>query len=194
MRLVTFVVMTLLLSKIRQDRMRDLELSSTDPLTGALNSRAFLRDSRSVLDHAERLGRPTSLAFFDVDDFKIVNDQIGHAAGDELLRIIVSVMRARVRASDLVVRMGGDEFAVLLPDTDVTAAHDVVGRLCQALVETTRRGGWIVGFSVGLVTYREATSIEEMLKDADNLMYVSKRRGKNCVVHEVRGVRQSVSG
>ena len=125
-----------------------------------------------------------ALLFIDLDDFKDVNDSLGHAAGDELLRVVAGRLRAIVRATDLVARLGGDEFALLLTDLDNPAdALRLAQRVVVTLAETVQIGRREVhvGASVGLALRHSSSSIEGWVREADVAMYAAKGRGKNRV-------------
>jgi diguanylate cyclase (GGDEF)-like protein len=155
--------------------------ASHDTLTGLAN-RALFSDRA---DHAlERRGLSELIVcFFDIDDFKDINDSYGHGAGDELLRVIGQRLRECVRPADTVARFGGDEFAVLLEDTQLQGALDVIDRLYASVSTPIRLGEdeeVVVQLSVGMtmVSGRDVTS-EELLAEADAAMYTAKARGKN---------------
>jgi diguanylate cyclase (GGDEF)-like protein len=121
-----------------------------------------------------------------VDDFKQVNDHLGHSAGDRLLRTVADTIRENVRGIDVVARLGGDEFAILMPETDGAAAGVVVRRVRRRLLDAARAGGWPVTFSIGVVTFdTPPASCDEMLQAADDLMYAAKRHGKNAIRQRV---------
>nr|MDQ3806083.1 GGDEF domain-containing protein [Acidobacteriota bacterium] len=118
----------------------------------------------------------------------LVNDHLGHSAGDRLLKSVAEIIRRDVRSIDVVARLGGDEFAVLMPETDEQAARAAVSRLRQRLALSARRHGWPVTFSIGVVTFdAPPASVDEMLRAADELMYAAKRLGKDSVRHRVEG-------
>ncbi|HEX3898099.1 MAG TPA: EAL domain-containing protein [Mycobacteriales bacterium] len=154
--------------------------ASHDTLTGLANRALFAERA----DHALERRSLTELVvcFFDLDDFKDVNDSFGHSAGDELLRVIGKRLRDCVRPADTVARFGGDEFAVLLEDTQLPEALDVIDRLYAAVSYPLRVGDEevLVHLSVGMTTLggRSVTS-EELLEEADAAMYAAKARGKN---------------
>ncbi|HWA67024.1 MAG TPA: EAL domain-containing protein [Mycobacteriales bacterium] len=154
--------------------------ASHDALTGLANRSLFAERAQHALER--RSLTELVVCFFDLDDFKDVNDSFGHGAGDELLRVIGGRLRDCVRPADTVARFGGDEFAVLLEDTQLTEALDVVDRLYAAVSYPLRLGDEevLVHLSVGMTTLggRSVTS-EELLAEADAAMYAAKARGKN---------------
>jgi diguanylate cyclase (GGDEF)-like protein len=154
--------------------------ASHDTLTGLANRALFAERAQHALER--RTLTELVVCFFDLDDFKDVNDSFGHGAGDELLRVIGRRLRDCVRPADTVARFGGDEFAVLLEDTDLTEALDVVDRLYAAVSYPLRLGDEevLVHLSVGMTVLggRNVTS-EELLAEADAAMYAAKGRGKN---------------
>jgi len=167
---------------------QESELARTDYLTGAFNGRHFGELAAAEINRARRHGHPFSVAYMDVDDFKEVNDRLGHSAGDRLLKAVADTLRREVRAMDTVARLGGDEFAVLMPETDAGAARVAAARVRRRLLEAARAGRWPVTFSIGVVTFdAPPASVDEMLRAADELMYSAKRLGKNSVRHRVSG-------
>jgi diguanylate cyclase (GGDEF)-like protein/PAS domain S-box-containing protein len=165
-------------------------LSRSDPLTGMLNRRSFDESLQAQLAYSRRYKRGGALLIVDLDRFKQINDEFGHAAGDEALRVVSRVLAANLRETDvvgrdrggLVARLGGDEFALLLPETDAAGAEAVAERLVAALAaESVLVGGREVrlGVSVGAATFDglSAQSAEELLAAADRAMYVVKAAG-----------------
>jgi diguanylate cyclase (GGDEF)-like protein len=162
------------------------QLARTDPLTGLANRRAFLEAAAGEIERARRSGNPMTIAYLDCDDFKRVNDVLGHAEGDQLLATVGATLRGETRAVDAVARLGGDEFGLLLVDTDGPTAEALLHRLRVALVVAMRDHGWKVGFSIGAATFHAVpVSVDQMIGLADALMYETKRAGKNGLTHEV---------
>ncbi len=183
-----FVAVGTSLAALRRATDNESRLARTDPLTGAANARAFAEAAEKEIQRARRYGHTFTLASLDIDDFKAINDRLGHSAGDALLRAVADTLHANVRAVDTVARMGGDEFAVLLPETGHDPGGVVLRKIVSALVAVAARNGWPVTFSVGAVSCSSPTSsVEEILKVADDHMYAVKRAGKN-------GIRQVVLG
>jgi diguanylate cyclase (GGDEF)-like protein len=154
-------------------------LAHHDELTGAANRRRFYDEAQGTLLQAERDGRPFSLLYLDLDDFKGVNDRHGHACGDALLKHVSSTLQALLRQTDLLARFGGDEFVLLLRDTASGEAEAVASRCRAALegpfvIDGQRLSG--VG-SLGTVSYPEhGWTIDELLRHADTAMYREKAR------------------
>lgn len=181
-RLGFFVIVTVLLADRRNLLRREGSLARTDFLTGVANSRHLFDQLNMELGRCARYGRPVSLAYIDLDDFKRVNDRDGHAAGDRLLRSVAEALDAQVRREDLVARVGGDEFAVILPESGAAAAA-VVGRKLHAAVRQVLAGGTHpVTCSIGVVTcLRPPASADDFVRMADALMYQVKNMGKDAV-------------
>jgi diguanylate cyclase (GGDEF)-like protein len=156
------------------------DLADQDPLTPLLNRRAFLRELRRVLTFAQRYGGPASLIYFDLDGFKAVNDRFGHAAGDAALKGVAERLRAQVRESDIVGRIGGDEFGVILVQADLSAALAKAASLAAAIeAEPIACGEWLtpLKISFGVRQIDPALTAEQVLADADAQMYARKRAG-----------------
>jgi diguanylate cyclase (GGDEF)-like protein/PAS domain S-box-containing protein len=155
-----------------------------DELTGLHTRHAFRNEAELLFRLASRTGSPSALGFIDVDNLKLVNDTMGHAAGDRLISLIGSTLTASTRATDVVGRLGGDELAVLLPDTETDHVPAYFERLHARLLDALRAGGWPAGVSIGAASFPAAPpSLDAALNYADDLMYQAKRAGKNRVVH-----------
>jgi diguanylate cyclase (GGDEF)-like protein len=153
-------------------------LASTDALTKLANRRGFETFARQALAMCTRLNRPATLAYFDLNGFKQINDWFGHAEGDRALRTFASGLESVFRESDAVARLGGDEFAVLLTDTSPAEARYAISRLRRWIDEENRLAGrgYEIRFSAGEVGFDSTRhqSIEDMLKEADAAMYREK--------------------
>lgn len=168
--------------------------ASHDDLTGLRNRRSWQAEAERELAKARREGRPVSLLVLDLDKFKSVNDQCGHAAGDVVLRAVGEALRDGVRGGDLPGRMGGDEFMVLLPDTELADATHVAKALCARLgrLQVAEAGGVDFTVSVGVASLPPAASLRELVAVADAAMYTAKREGRNRV--QTGGAMLSVVG
>ncbi len=141
--------------------------------------RAFLTSAEAELERSRRYRHQLSLLYLDVDDFKAVNDRLGHGEGNRLLRRLTVVLTAELRSVDLAARLGGDEFAVLMPETGSRAARQLAGRLLAALSAEQASDGAPLSCSCGLVTFRlPPESVDALLEAGDRLMYEAKAAGK----------------
>ncbi|HEY6003810.1 MAG TPA: GGDEF domain-containing protein [Anaeromyxobacter sp.] len=178
----TSIALVLMLAALRDRLGREELLARTDALTGIPNRRAFFEAAQLELERARRHRRAITMAYVDVDDFKNVNDQLGHAQGDALLAAVAHTLREATRAVDTVARLGGDEYGLLLPETGAGDADSMLGRLRAAILEEMVRGGWSVGVSMGAATFLTAPgSVDEMMARADELMYAAKRERKGSI-------------
>jgi len=153
-------------------------LSYYDDLTGLANRRLFLERLEQTLTLAHRHNNSTALLFLDIDRFKIINDNLGHAAGDEVLKETANRLLADLRDSDLAARVGGDEFTLILPDTDADAAEIVAKKVLQHLLQpyTLNEQQFILGSSIGIAIYPDdGKNVKTLLQQADNTMYCAKK-------------------
>lgn len=159
-------------------------LALTDPLTSIANRRQFLDQLQREFNRSKRYRRPLSLLYIDLDGFKEINDHYGHMFGDEILRGVARSMLSALRASDLLARIGGDEFAVLLPETDLQGALEVGNKLRKALAAFSRRTSLEetlppLTFCAGVSQRHESDqSVDDMLARADGAQYLAKATGK----------------
>jgi diguanylate cyclase (GGDEF)-like protein len=189
-RLALFGFVALLLPALRRALEHERDLARTDPLTGVANARQFYEIADLELSRAQRYGRALSLAYLDIDDFKLVNDDLGHNAGDELLRQVASCLRRGTRSLDTVARLGGDEFVVLFPETESESARTVLERVRGDLVRTTKASHPQATFSIGAVTFLELPgSVGSLIRTADGFMYEVKRAGKDGMALRTIGER-----
>ena len=160
--------------------------ANTDPLTELSNRRPFLKTMKSEFARAKRTGRPMSVAMIDLDHFKNVNDTYGHDAGDEVLRRISDLLILEFRSIDLIGRLGGEEFAVVFPETDLDGAHTACDRLRRVIAKTpieTSDQTIFVTASIGIATIdAETESDAALLKLADEQLYAAKTAGRNMVL------------
>ena len=166
--------------------------ASSDPLTGLLNHRVFHEQLRVEAERAQRHGRPLALVLMDVDRFKEVNDAWGHQAGDDLLIAIAEVIRRGVRAIDLIGRLGGDEFGLLLPETAADSALQTAERLRSAIAETNVRSGTVT-VSAGVSDLAEAGGTDELVALADGALYWAKSHGRDLGIRYEPNVVEELS-
>jgi diguanylate cyclase (GGDEF)-like protein len=172
-----------MLLKIKNELEVHKNLALTDSLTGVLNRRSFYELAEYEVKKSRRYGRLLTMVYIDLDDFKTVNDSFGHARGDLLLRSVATTIREELRGSDIVARVGGDEFAVLLAETGEESS-EVLKKLRSRLNTVMAHHGGAVTASIGAVTFRfPPASVDEMVHLADKLMYRIKHSGKDRVGH-----------
>ena len=188
MKLGFLMAVAWILPALKKEWEQEKQSARTDYLTKTANKRSFETQAQVELERAQRYHRPFSIAYVDVDKFKFINDRYGHSTGDTLLRVMAQTIQSKIRSTDLVARVGGDEFALLLPETQSDPAQIVVRRLQKFLPDAAQKNEWPVSFSFGVATYlHPPESVEEMIKKADSLMYAAKNGGGNAVRHEVVG-------
>ncbi len=177
--------LNLRLGRLRQQRDEMRQLADTDGLTGLPNRRAGLRLLARHLDRPAHEQRPLVIGFLDIDLFKDINDQFGHEAGDQVLVAVARALRAAVRSQDHVVRMGGEEFLILLPGANPAAARsrlESVRQQVAAVSPTLGLEGLALTASIGLAVWRPAQDdLAGLLRRADHAMYRAKRAGRNQV-------------
>ena len=180
-----------LVVKLRQAHQREREAARTDPLTGVMNSRWFDTQLGRLLDEARERNIPVSFAYIDIDHFKLINDSLGHSAGDRVLREVAEILRRSLRTDDILARLGGDEFGIaLLGETEdartpLERAREAIRVEVQPVRPTV---------SIGLATFLEApATVDEMIHAADSLMYEVKESGRDQLKHRLitQGVRLS---
>ncbi|MBV9497717.1 MAG: diguanylate cyclase [Acidobacteria bacterium] len=168
-----------------------LELTVTDGLTGLRNRRAFEKELRGNFDRALRYGRPLSLVILDVDHFKAINDTYGHSAGDAVLKEVARTIAAQTRGTDLTARIGGEEFALLLPETSLFDAIPVAEKIRNAIAAEPVRLGSLeipLTISAGGASFPHSlvTSAAELFHATDQALYRAKERGRNRIELERR--------
>lgn len=171
-----------------QDRLKtEATNARMDSLTGLLNRRAFWEITEEEVERCKRHNRPVSIAYIDVDDFKLVNDRYGHRTGDRFLLTLSKTLNKGSRVTDKVARVGGDEFAILMPETGEEGAKTVLDRLSK-LTQVMNQHLFSITVSIGIVTFLKApVNAEAMISEADRLMYLGKKNGKNRIeTHTVR--------
>ncbi len=194
--LMVFLAVVTLLAFLQRVLEHERQLARTDPLTGVANARHLYDVAQAELSRARRYARSITLAYIDVDGFKVINDDHGHRAGDEVLRSLAGTLRESVRDTDLVARIGGDEFAVLFPETAGESAESVVRRIHGRVLSELERGGAPVTVSIGAATFTTPPAgVDDLIWGADQLMYSVKRRGKNSLsVRVLNGAPSASSG
>ncbi len=197
--LVSLIAIALYAAALARPLLRSLnrvayvaEQAMLDPLTGSANRRGFERALAVELERSSRGGHPCALVIVDLDDFKAVNDQHGHGVGDDVLVMLAEQLRDSVRAADTVARLGGEEFALLLPETSLAGALAVAERARRSLDASGMRlkGGerLTVTASFGAADFPASPDRASLMRDADLALYTAKRLGKNRVAPAARAV------
>jgi diguanylate cyclase (GGDEF)-like protein len=181
-RTVTGVVVTFMdITERKRAEQQIHALATTDSLTGIANRRAFMHALEGEVVRAHRYGESLALIMYDIDHFKQVNDTYGHDAGDDVLKGVARLVKSHVRATDLVARWGGEEFMVLVPQSDIAHARMVAEKL-QSLIGAQRfdRVGAVTA-SFGVAVVEPHDDVGALLKKADSALYRAKEGGRNRV-------------
>ena len=161
-------------------------LNYHDSLTDLYNRRYFMQAAKAEIERTRRYDISLSFMMIDVDYFKKVNDNYGHAAGDKVLKDLASEIKNTIRESDIAVRLGGEEFGVLLPGTDLNMAEDAAERLRENIEKINfqhEESSISITISIGISTYKnEDSNMDDLLQKADVALYEAKSRGRNCTV------------
>jgi diguanylate cyclase (GGDEF)-like protein len=181
-RLGFFLVIVLLQNYLKREQL----LARTDILTGIGNRKYFFDLSDIEINRARRYNHPFTVAYMDVDDFKIINDSFGHNTGDTVLRLIATNIKNNIRSTDIFARLGGDEFALFLPETEAESAQKLISKLRKMILSAMEEENWPVTFSIGVVTFISLPdSSDEIIKIVDNFMYSAKNRGKDSIIYAI---------
>jgi diguanylate cyclase (GGDEF)-like protein len=183
-----FVITSYLLSNLKLAYEREKRLARIDSLTGAANHRHFLELLQIEIDRCRRYNYPLTIAYMDVDNFKLVNDRFGHSAGNRLLCLISQVALDQLRSIDTFARLGGDEFALLLPQADYEQGKTVLQRLQDKWLGAMQSNAFPVSFSIGAATFLQPpNTADAVVEQVDRLMYSVKNKGKNGLEHAQLG-------
>ncbi len=158
-------------------------MAHIDSLTGAYNRRYFYEISKKIVSFTKREKSPLSLVMFDIDLFKAVNDNYGHDIGDQVLKVFVTKIKNNIRASDVFIRYGGEEFVLLLPNTDIEHALIITEKLRELIEKCSVLDDVRFTVSAGVSAFINSTdNLDYLIKRADEALYKAKRSGRNRVV------------
>ncbi len=180
--IVTGLLTNIFLGTIESLQVKLVELSIKDPLTGALNRRQIDSILDEAIERKHRTNTPASLLIMDVDHFKSVNDTHGHAAGDHVLKELVTLLKNRARRMDKLFRMGGEEFVLFLPDTDANGAATLAEDVRSSVENAEFIPGHTVTISIGIGELERRESIDEWIKRGDDALFEAKNKGRNQTV------------
>jgi diguanylate cyclase (GGDEF)-like protein len=183
-RLAFYLTVNYLLAELHNARKRESKLARTDERTGVANRKLFVELASMELKKSRRYGHPFTVTYIDLDNFKNLNDYGGYKVGDRVLQVVAHTIKNTVRETDIVARIGGDEFIIFLPGLAYEPAQIVINRVRNVLLEVMETNLWPVTFSVGAITYINCPeTVDEIIEKADYLMYVIKNKGKNTTEH-----------
>ena len=182
MRAAFLAVNVFTISKLCDSISREKETARLDHLTGAANSKAFFEMMQLEVYRCRRHKKPLSIAFMNCDNFKEVNDRFGHPKGDEFLKQVANTLKKELRATDILARIGGDEFAMALPEANAQDANAIFVRLRNSLDDAMRARGFIVTMSIGVASFATPPEdIKDLVAQAEKYMQAVKKHGKNRV-------------
>ena len=184
--MIAYSLLAIITTNFRSVHRVEVVAADTDSLTRILNHRGFYAVFSIELLRSIRYKHMFSLAYLDIDNFKFINDSLGHSVGDKLLVEVAKCLKSALRVTDSVARLGGDEFACLLPETKPDAAKKVFAKVRDMLSKSMERFNRPVSFSVGVVTFETPPDdIKEAIKIADDLMYNVKKGKKNNIAYRI---------
>ncbi len=177
-----FIIVTIMLAALKKALEKEKLFARNDYLTGAQNRSFFAETAGNAMNSARGNRLPMSVAYLDIDNFKQVNDTLGQKTGDRILCQVVALIRDKIRESDVVARLGSDEFALLLPETPPEQARMFIIRLRSVLLEGMSNNKWPVSFSIGMVTFsRPPLTVDMLFNAAESAMYAAKNGGSNLI-------------
>jgi diguanylate cyclase (GGDEF)-like protein len=183
---LVYLFISIIVTNFRKVHSVEIVAADTDTLTGVSSSRKFYTDLENEINRSRRYGHSFALVYLDVDDFKNINDALGHPIGDELLIRLSKSLPTSLRATDIIARIGGDEFVCLLPETEQVAAKSALLKAEKALKGSMEKYGWDVSFSIGVITFEKPPiDAAQAVKLVDDLMYKVKRGNKNDIAYQV---------
>ena len=174
-------VIAFIVGALWEQRRTLMEQAMTDPLTGAFNRRSMDGCLATAIERRNRTGEPASLLMIDVDHFKRINDTFGHSGGDEALKRLVALIAGRARKLDVLFRVGGEEFMILLPGTRYAGALAVAENLRLLVAHSTLIDGYTMSISIGVSQLQMGQSVTSWVEDADVAVYRAKQSGRNRV-------------
>jgi diguanylate cyclase (GGDEF)-like protein len=185
-KLLVFIFIVIILSVLKTRIEKEKIHSTHDHLTGVLNRNGFYEILDNEIYRARRSNDPLTLAYLDIDNFKYINDHLGHHVGDEVLKQLTAMVQSIIRKTDVHGRLGGDEFVILFPDTSIRDSRSVIKKIKSEFSKITFRKKWPISLSIGVGVFRgNSLDAKKMMTTADSLMYKVKKGTKNgAIFHE----------
>jgi len=181
-----YMLLAILIINFRDVHRMEVYAADTDNLTGLHSARSFYAELANEMLRSKRYEHAFSLAYLDVDNFKSINDSLGHATGDRLLKKVANCLVSSLRATDVIARLGGDEYACLLPETNQEEVKLAFLKTVDLLNKGMAKNRWDVSFSIGVMTFENfPEDIKEAIDLADKLMYSVKNDNKDNVAYQV---------
>lgn len=183
--LIAYLLLAVMIINFRNVHRMEAHAADTDNLTGAHSARSFYAELANEMLRSKRYDHVFSLAYIDIDDFKKINDSLGHSAGDSLLKAVADTLRSSLRNTDVTARLGGDEYVCLLPETNQEQARSAFLKAADLLKKRMQAQKWNVSFSIGVVTFENLPdNIKEAIDMADLLMYSVKNAKKDDIAYQ----------
>jgi len=182
---VFFSTVSYLVFKLRRAKEKEKDSARTDRITGLANKKLFFELARLEIKKSHRYRHPLTAIYIDIDDFEKINQTLGYATGDRLIQIVAITIQDNLRETDIIARVGGDEFVILLSGNGYEAAGTVISRIRLKLMEAMKDNHWSATFSIGAVTFiNPPNSVTQMIEQADHALYIVKNSGKNQLKHK----------
>jgi diguanylate cyclase (GGDEF)-like protein len=182
---MVFLTVASLLLKLRDVLKQGQELARIDGITGIANKRLFFELAGTEVKKSQRYRHPLTVIYFDIDDFQTINKSFGQQVSDRVLHTVAQTLANSIRDTDVIGRIGEDEFAILLPGSGYQPARVVIYRVQSELLAAMEENQWSVTFSIGAITFiNPPDSVDAMIQQADHLMYLAKNNGKNQLKHK----------
>ena len=179
-----FIITVYLVSTLTKALDREMELSRIDSTTGAYNDQYFKVLLQMEIDRARRYECPVTVAYIDVENFKIVKDLLGRSVGNLVLRKVAATIMANLRQTDIVARLGGDEFAILLPETNLYSAESLLPRIRSGLSREMKQMKWPLTFSIGVISCSDQpTTVDDIINRSTYAMYSVKKQSSEAIQH-----------
>jgi len=189
-----FLFVAYSIATVKKLFIKEQEHADTDDLTGVANIKFFYEQARSEISRSAQYKRPLTLAYINIDNLRYVNDTLGHIAGDYILHEVAQILRSTLRSTDIISRLGGAKFSVLMPETNNENAMAAVYKVQEHLLHAVKKNSWPVAFSTGVVTCDGPTyTLDELIAKAEDLINAAGETGKNVVKSKILSLTSTAS-